>query len=59
VKGKEEKVTDVNFALTIGMLKLRRRLRSTRSFRRPSLTWEALHVPVAPCLCGWREHIRR
>jgi hypothetical protein len=49
----------MNFALTIGMLKLRRRLRSTRPFRRPSLTWEALHIPVAPCLSGWRDHIRR
>ena len=51
--------TDVNFALTIGMLKLRRRLRSTRPFRRPALTWEVLHIPVTPCLMGWRERIRR
>ena len=53
------KANEVNFALTIGMLKLRRRLRSTRPFRRPALTWETLHIPVAPCLCGWRDHIRR
>ena len=49
----------MNFFLTIGMLKLRRRLRATRTFRRPALTWEVLHIPVAPCLCGWRDHIRR
>jgi hypothetical protein len=53
------KVTNVNFALTIGMLKLRRRLRSSRPVRRPLLTWEVLHIPVAPCLSGWRDHIRR
>ena len=53
------KANEVNFALTIGMLKLRRRLRSSRPFRRPLLTWETLHIPVAPCLCGWRDHIRR
>lgn len=52
-------VTDVNFALTIGMLKLRRRLRSARPTRRPMLDWLTLHVPIAPCLMGWRERIRR
>jgi len=41
------------------MLKLRRRLRSSRPVRRPLLTWEVLHIPVAPCLSGWRDHIRR
>jgi hypothetical protein len=51
--------TSLNFALTIGMLKLRRRLRSTRPNRRPTMTWEVLHIPVAPCLSGWRDHIRR
>jgi hypothetical protein len=55
----EQKAPDVNFALTIGMLKLRRRLRSTRPFRRPVLAWEVLHIPVTPCLMGWRERIRR
>jgi len=50
---------EMNFALSIGMMKLRRRLRSTRPFRRPSLTWEVLHIPVAPFLSGWRDHIRR
>jgi len=50
---------DVNFALTIGMLKLRRRLRSTRPARRPLLDWWMLHVPVTACLMGWRERIRR
>jgi hypothetical protein len=53
------KALDVNFALTIGMLKLRRRLRSTRPSRRPGLDWEVLHIPVTPCLMGWRERIRR
>jgi hypothetical protein len=53
------KATNVNFALTIGMLKLRRRLRSRRPVRRPVLTWEVLHIPNAPCLSGWRDHIRR
>jgi hypothetical protein len=53
------KVTLVNFALTIGMLKLRRRLRSTRPLRRPMLDWATLHIPVTPCLMGWRERIRR
>ena len=48
----------VNFALTIGMLKLRRRLRSARPSR-PVLDWAVLHVPIAPCLMGWRERIRR
>jgi hypothetical protein len=51
--------TKVNFALTIGMLKLRRRLRSTRPARRPMLDWATLHIPVMPCLMGWRERIRR
>jgi hypothetical protein len=49
----------MNFALTIGMLKLRRRLRSTRPLRRPMLDWATLHIPVMPCLMGWRERIRR
>jgi hypothetical protein len=49
----------MNFALTIGMLKLRRRLRSTRPLRRPMLDWATLHIPVTPCLMGWRERIRR
>ena len=49
----------MNFALTIGMLKLRRRLRSARPSRRPMLDWATLHVPVAACLMGWRERIRR
>jgi hypothetical protein len=49
----------MNFALTIGMLKLRRRLRSTRPSRRSGLDWEVLHIPVMPCLMGWRERIRR
>ncbi|HVT29692.1 MAG TPA: hypothetical protein VHE81_16865 [Lacipirellulaceae bacterium] len=53
------KATNVNFALTIGMLKLRRRLRSSRPCRRPLLTWEVLHIPIAPCLSSWRDHIRR
>jgi hypothetical protein len=50
---------EVNFYLTIGMLKLRRRMWATRTFRRPAMAWDVLHIPVAPCLCGWRDHIRR
>jgi hypothetical protein len=53
------RIPELNFALTIGMLKLRRRLRSTRPSRRPGLDWEVLHIPVMPCLMGWRERIRR
>jgi hypothetical protein len=53
------RIPELNFALTIGMLKLRRRLRSTRPSRRSGLDWEVLHIPVMPCLMGWRERIRR
>jgi hypothetical protein len=53
------KEPELNFALTKGMLKLRRRLRSTRPFRSPMLDWEMLHVPVAAYLAGWRQHMRR
>jgi hypothetical protein len=34
-------------------------LRSTRPTRCTWVDWEVLHIPVTPCLMGWRERIRR